>query len=940
MSISKVETEKQLVPSSHALSQRRKLAQWSPTHFNQFVIGSADLRLYEISPLKDSEQDSQPGSSPSRELAHHNKRRKGIKLLSVNSEVHLLKCLAWCPDVETTPNLLAVGLPNGKVVLTSFSGTNSVVKEFIPRNSRSCNALAWNPVYKNQLAAGLGKVRCDFSTLVWDINQTGPGTIPPATPPMRHSTHSSSNVTVQANVDTGNFSLSQTKAADTVMRPMGEVNMSEATVALAWVPNQPSCLATGTGAKWLRIYDLRASDLSARKSVIAHSKAVHGVSFDPFKDDRLFTFSEDGVIKIWDIRKLRDCVYAFQTGSKGLVQVEWCPTRSSILASISKEDKTLKLWDLMDVNHSTRNFSDTLEDLPSPSSVTQKKAPKSARVHEASDVLSSFAWHPSKEYRILTVTNNSLVEVVSLHESIPISWSPYGDIAFAYGRQLIESGSDLQVHNPTPPTRKGASVSPTAEWDISSMMRQRAINGYSMNIEKNKLLCEAFGNAELKACWFWLSSLESYKSNGTQSSSGGGTTKTPLNQEYPSILSILSSESQESETKEVEGQPGASVYSSPTRQLCMRMCGWDFVSHSFEDMMAKLERKGQFERAAAMAVFHLNIRRAILSLQRGVATGGPQKQNWMLVAMALSGYDGNSASGLNPGLWKETCSELVDQFQSSYLKACFEFLSSPSKTFTDILLHYDDMSLRDRIAFACRFLPDTELKTYITEVTNLAIKGGKLEGMLLTGLTPMGVDLLESYINITGDVQTACLLMMNVVPKQFTDERVYRWMECYRGLLDVWQLWHERAMLDVACVAYMDTIKPPAQVYARCNFCGHTLSLGMITPGKLSRATRSFGLTRPTNLSDKKQKISSCPNCNKPLPLCAVCLLPFGCSTPIFNRRGKESTYWSEGNSAFGDWFTWCQTCRHGGHAKHIMDWFSSHEECPVTDCNCKCSSY
>ena len=59
------------------------------------------------------------------------------------------------------------------------------------------------------------------------------------------------------------------------MRPMGEVNMSEATVALAWVPGQPSCLATGTGAKWLRIYDLRASDLSARKSVLAHSKVSY-----------------------------------------------------------------------------------------------------------------------------------------------------------------------------------------------------------------------------------------------------------------------------------------------------------------------------------------------------------------------------------------------------------------------------------------------------------------------------------------------------------------------------------------------------------------------------------------------------------------------------------------------------------------------------------------
>lgn len=33
-------------------------------------------------------------------------------------------------------------------------------------------------------------------------------------------------------------------------------------------------------------------------SVIAHAKAVHGVSFDPHAPSRLLTYSEDGVIKV------------------------------------------------------------------------------------------------------------------------------------------------------------------------------------------------------------------------------------------------------------------------------------------------------------------------------------------------------------------------------------------------------------------------------------------------------------------------------------------------------------------------------------------------------------------------------------------------------------------------------------------------------------------
>ena len=39
-----------------------------------------------------------------------------------------------------------------------------------------------------------------------------------------------------------------------------------------------------------------------------------------------------------------------------------------------------------------------------------------------------------------------------------------------------------------------------------------------------------------------------------------------------------------------------------------------------------------------------------------------------------------------------------------------------------------------------------------------------------------------------------------------------------------------------------------------------------------------------------------------------------------------------------------CQTCRHGGHASHILEWFfgedgiRSHGTCAVADCNCRCA--
>ncbi len=34
------------------------------------------------------------------------------------------------------------------------------------------------------------------------------------------------------------------------------------------------------------------------------------------------------------------------------------------------------------------------------------------------------------------------------------------------------------------------------------------------------------------------------------------------------------------------------------------------------------------------------------------------------------------------------------------------------------------------------------------------------------------------------------------------------------------------------------------------------------------------------------------------------------------------STGFPNQTDQFGQWFTWCQTCRHGGHSSHMTDWF------------------
>jgi hypothetical protein len=100
------------------MNPRKKIIQWSPHEPNCFVIGSNDLRLYEV---KSKSVDAIPINKNSNAVeslqGNANTRDKVISLIGVNSEVQNLKCLEWSPE---DVRLIAVGLATGKVALANF----------------------------------------------------------------------------------------------------------------------------------------------------------------------------------------------------------------------------------------------------------------------------------------------------------------------------------------------------------------------------------------------------------------------------------------------------------------------------------------------------------------------------------------------------------------------------------------------------------------------------------------------------------------------------------------------------------------------------------------------------------------------------------------------------------------------------------------------------
>lgn len=229
------------------------------------------------------------------------------------------------------------------------------------------------------------------------------------------------------------------------------------------------------------------------------------------------------------------------------------------------------------------------------------------------------------------------------------------------------------------------------------------------------------------------------------------------------------------------------------------------------------------------------------------------------------------------------------------------------------------------MSFACIFLNDQKLLEYVRNTIHNCIKQGDLNGLLLTGASAEGINLLQSHLDMTDDVQTVSLIALRCMPIDLlNDDRVQHWISCYRDLLNVWELWEKRAQLDIT----MKLIKAPPKsssksVFLMCSFCAKNVS-GCVQEEVRVRTT-----------STHVNKLSSCPSCRKPLPRCSLCLLHMG--SPTGGIASPHNAGVTNKLRPFSMWFSWCQTCRHGGHTEHLAQWFEKHTECPVTSCSCKC---
>jgi WD40 repeat protein len=129
------------------------------------------------------------------------------------------------------------------------------------------------------------------------------------------------------------------------VRPIQQYGSSETITSLAWHLQNAQLLAAGMGLKWLRLYDLRQE--SAQPAIVISTRAVYGINMDPFHEHQFASFTEEGIIRVWDDRKANDAVLTLNSDSRlGLARIAFSPRRSGLLASLTKDSESVTLWEL------------------------------------------------------------------------------------------------------------------------------------------------------------------------------------------------------------------------------------------------------------------------------------------------------------------------------------------------------------------------------------------------------------------------------------------------------------------------------------------------------------------------------------------------------------------------------------------------------------------
>ena len=792
--------------------------------------------------------------------------------------------------------------------------------------------------------------------------------------------------------------------------PIRQYVVNEAVQSVSYAKDDPNMLVAGVGQRYVRMYDLRDPTSPSIASTISSRACVYGLHFSPTDYNLFASYSEDGIVAIWDRRFLKPAEstlylaspFSTDEGQPTIVDLRFSSSSRGKLVALNSGGKIVTWQVSSSANYKNSTFKQRMESITPPELIRTEQT-----VIESMSKASSFDLFSNHNLIKGTYCVYQIDDKPVLSARLPspsyVDFNSRNELAISREENLIfskpssmgnerrqsesieddvsisetDNKTELELNRPSSPrlgniqhrnSSNNMAVIPLIRQrtystiyfklnasnvlydDISIVMRMRALAGYEMDSSKNIGIVKE--NPFLQLAWIWIEGASKMAEGSKmrvnsadlsfQGADGIWNARTDIpvvqakdsrRNKPPSSSSILTAISTVISRLSIQSFTSAPTKTSQ-RVLALAMSGWDFSLNDLEAKLKSFEKQGQIAKAAAWALFHGDVERCVESLSRGT-------ERMKLMSTAVAGYAANQKLQNNvvSNQWRKLCNDLSVELDQPYLRAIFGYVGSGD--WQDVL-DEQALPLEERLGIALRFLSENDLTSYLNSLKTSAIASGDIEGIMLTGIRPAAIDLLQNYVDKTSDFQSAALISLYAVPSLFHDDRVRVWVEAYRNFLNSSKLFHERAKFDIALRKHAGSMfgslhLNPKRLYVRCNNCNQSITRHSIMPEAFEKSTQiKRDNQRTVNISNNS---TACPNCKRPLPRCAVCLLWLGIPVVGSEKAEKKAEKKVTGDinsiSSIDNWFTFCMTCSHGFHVKHAKQWFASHSICPVPDCSC-----
>uniref|UniRef100_K1QL39 WD repeat-containing protein mio n=1 Tax=Magallana gigas TaxID=29159 RepID=K1QL39_MAGGI len=304
-----------------------------------------------------------------------------------------------------------------------------------------------------------------------------------------------------------------------------------------------------------------------------------------------------------------------------------------------------------------------LRDCTRPQNQTQTKMIRGASVDR------------QNEHRIATFNEWVLKNWISITVREPSkNWSVDSTLVTAHGKSM--SITSFTKDNSIPQ-------------DIAVRMKERILQGYGL---KSDIIWENVyaikEEPELYGVWRWLS----YAREMLEYNKQGQTFQRGMMGKHLGVKSILGLDVDDMATSHMTNMYWSSdfyrklacvkQYHSAERSKALQLCGWGGDHHKpelLDTILHELQMDGKYAIAAAMALFNLQISKAIEILS---TSKGQENTDLSTVAMAIAGYTEEKNT-----LWRKTCMSLLQKLEDPYLRAMFAFLTCDRENYEEILRH-------------------------------------------------------------------------------------------------------------------------------------------------------------------------------------------------------------------------------------------------------------